>query len=348
MSAGARSRGVRGARPQSLFYRDLGLSPATHNSSGGGDGDTPNQVTAALWRENDVRGLDPPPPPFYTLEDRIERSPKSNANLSIQSTPKFTDKNMSFSRTIISPTGGEGGFTLPCEESKDSRASSLSRQQASGTNCWWPPLRERRSGSLEAVDGDCNGSFSGVVQDQQSGGLLALSVPGEIMRPDIHPGSTIDEGLGVEGWVTVFGFGVDETNSVMREFEKCGRIINSVSGPGSANWVHLQYLNHYDALKALQKNGILLNGALIVGVKRLDAFQCQGLTEKVKRDRLSFTGLPALTPKGSTVNADTRSTAWSHYVQPAQTGGSALRPSSVIASPAKSTFSKLVDIVFGM
>lgn len=35
---------------------------------------------------------------------------------------------------------------------------------------------------------------------------------------------------------------MDETNSVMREFEKCGRIINHVSGPGGANWVHLQYL----------------------------------------------------------------------------------------------------------
>ena len=28
---------------------------------------------------------------------------------------------------------------------------------------------------------------------------------------------------------------------MMREFEKCGPIVNHVSGPGGANWVHIQY-----------------------------------------------------------------------------------------------------------
>ncbi len=36
-------------------------------------------------------------------------------------------------------------------------------------------------------------------------------------------------------------FGAEETNTVMREFEKCGPIVNHISGPGGANWVHLQY-----------------------------------------------------------------------------------------------------------
>ncbi|CAM6082570.1 unnamed protein product [Calypogeia fissa] len=350
MSAGVQTRTPKGAKPQSLFYRDLGLSPATHTSSVGADVASPNQVTAALWRENDGVGLDPPPPPFYTLEDRIEKSPESNTNLSFHSTPKFTERKVSSSRTGILSPGGGGGYSLPSGESQASQISSVTPQQqsqGSGTSSWWSPLNERRLDSLEAVERDGNGPVSGVVHQQQSGGLLTLPAPGEVLRPEFLAASAIDGGVEGDGWVTVFGFGVDETNSVMREFEKCGRIINHVPGPGGANWVHLQYQNHYDAQKALQKNGIQLNGALIVGVKRLDPLQSQGLTEKVKSGGLSFTALPPRVPTRGTAIA-AQPSPWSPYTKPAETGGPTSRTSSVIASPAKSTLSKLVDLVFGM
>lgn len=213
MNAGIHTRAVRGVRPHSLFYRDLGLLPTTDTSSVGGvDGGTPSQVTAALWRANDAGGSDPPPPPFYTLEDRIERSPEANTNLSFHLTPQFADRNASSggSRTVLLSPNGGGGGSLHGGEKHDLQGLSTSGQEPplSEANSWWSPRRETRSGGgVEAVDRDGTTTpMSGVIQQQQSGGgLLTLSLPGEIVRPEGFGGSAKDDSAEGEGWVTVFG-----------------------------------------------------------------------------------------------------------------------------------------------
>eukprot|EP00898_Chlorokybus_atmophyticus_P005883 jgi/Chlat1/6296/Chrsp44S05878 len=69
-------------------------------------------------------------------------------------------------------------------------------------------------------------------------------------------------------WVTVFGFSEEDTGLVLREFQKCGDIVNyGTFAPGRANWIHIQYQNKYQARKALSRNGIQLSSTLIVGVK---------------------------------------------------------------------------------
>ncbi|KAG6548572.1 hypothetical protein Mapa_010060 [Marchantia paleacea] len=353
MSAGVQTRSaVRGPRSQSLFYRDLSASPATRASALKGDATTPNSTAAALWRDN-VGGIDPPPPPFYTLEDRIERSPESTTDLLFRSPePKFSTSKGSFPKTVHSPPNGRGGYGLPYGENQGVQGSpgTPQAQSSPGSNSWWSPLRERggfdNGLNRDTPDKDGCSPVSGVVQQPQTGGLLTLPAPREIVRPGLQGNASFEKGTEGEEWVTVFGFGVEETNAVMREFEKCGPIVNHVSGPGGANWVHIQYQNFYDAQKALQKNGIQLNGALIVGVKPLDPLQRQALSEKVNRGGLSFMALPARTPvRNSTTPV--KQSSWSYSSQPSETGPTS-RSVAAIASPAKSTLSKLVDIVFGM
>jgi len=36
-------------------------------------------------------------------------------------------------------------------------------------------------------------------------------------------------------------FSPNDTNLVLREFEKCGEILKHVSGPRDANWMHILY-----------------------------------------------------------------------------------------------------------
>ncbi|KAL3690538.1 hypothetical protein R1sor_016847 [Riccia sorocarpa] len=344
MSAGVQTRSaVKGPRSQSLFYRDLSASPAMRASSVRGDAATPNPTATTMWRDN-VGGIDPPPPPFYTLEDRIERSPESSTDLLFRS-PVNRD---SFPRTVHSPPSGRGGYGLPYGEAQESQASPATLSQTSpGTKSWWSPVKER--GAFESgLKSDTPGCspVSGVVQQPHSGGLLTLPAPREIVRPGLQGNAVYGKGSDGDEWVTVFGFGVDETNAVMREFEKCGPILTQVSGPGGANWIHIQYQNPYDAQKALQKNGIQLNGALIVGVKPLDPLQRQALLDKIQRGGQPFTApVPRQTSK--IYNASGKPSSWSQAPQPSESG-TVSRSVAAIASPAKSTLSKLVDIVFGM
>eukprot|EP00884_Botryococcus_braunii_P008679 jgi/Botrbrau1/17812/Bobra.0127s0059.2 len=69
-------------------------------------------------------------------------------------------------------------------------------------------------------------------------------------------------------WVTVFGFPPSAETLIMQEFSRCGDILHFVSGRDDAvNWTHIQYANKYQAQRALAKNGELLNGQLMIGVK---------------------------------------------------------------------------------
>jgi len=336
----------RGGRSQSLFYKDLSASPAPRTPASRRELGTPGQAAAAaaLWREN-VGGGDPPPPPMFTLEDRIERTLEP-----ADQTFRNPD-GRSPSRTPLN--NGQGfnynSYPDPIMGPMLSSASPPTppQNQSAGSPIWWSASRDRGDG-IAGRGGEKDGGspVSGVVQPQppQSGALLAFEPPRDVVRPEIQRSGGAPDVVEGDEWVTVFGFGAEETNTVIREFEKCGPIVDHVSGPGGANWVHIQYQNRYDAKKALLKDGMLLNGSLIVGVKTLDPVQRQVLTDK-REHPTSLALAPRATGWGA-ANASGQASQRPYYVQRSSENGP--RSSGVLATPAKSTVSRFVDFVFGM
>ncbi|BDA40503.1 probable nucleoporin NUP35 at C-terminar half [Coccomyxa sp. Obi] len=72
-------------------------------------------------------------------------------------------------------------------------------------------------------------------------------------------------------WVTVFGFQPSQLSIILRDFAKCGDIVQYGNGrEDNANWVHIKYSNKYGAQRALQRNGELVSRQLMVGVQLLD------------------------------------------------------------------------------
>ncbi|KAH7429472.1 hypothetical protein KP509_09G050500 [Ceratopteris richardii] len=199
---------------------------------------------------------------------------------------------------------------------------------------------------LAIRDSEKGGSpVSGVVQTTHPGGSLTLPSTREIVRPDSifsYSGSTAENGDDGDEWVTVFGFGIDDTNIVMRELEKCGPIVRHVPGPGGSNWIHVQFQTRYDAQKALYKNGMQLSGTLIMGVKPVDPMQRQALAERSQRT--AFNVLPPKTPSKGAVITPMKASARPYYLQPS--GGS--HSAGLVASPSKSILSKVTDLVFGL
>ncbi|KAK9282271.1 hypothetical protein L1049_005185 [Liquidambar formosana] len=254
---------------QSLFFHDL-ASPV---SARRGKFATPGQAAAvsALWREN-FGGSDLPPPPVFTLEDRSDFSPESG----IPDYPVSPE----FKSELRTPAHGSGrDFSTP-QKSKSEASTSYAvmggqqTQHSLGSLSWWSP---GKSGSEQ----DEKGKGSPVEGVVQPGALITLPPPREVARPEIQrnhlPAGNLDE----EEWVTVYGFSPGDTNLVLREFEKCGVILKHVPGPRDANWMHILYQNRSDAQKALSKNGMQINGVLIIGVKPLDPMQQQALNERL-------------------------------------------------------------------
>jgi nuclear pore complex protein Nup53 len=101
--------------------------------------------------------------------------------------------------------------------------------------------------------------------------------------------------------------------------------------------------NRSAAQKALNKNGMQINGVLIIGVKPLDPMQHQALTEKLNNQE--FTPLPLPSARNSEVSTS-KAASRPYYLQNGnattrQTGGT-------IASPTKSLASKIMDLMFGV
>ncbi|KAK4380133.1 hypothetical protein RND71_001995 [Anisodus tanguticus] len=92
----------------------------------------------------------------------------------------------------------------------------------------------------------------------------------EVARPEIRNNAFPVGKLDDQEWVTVYRFSPIDTNLVLREFEKCGVILKYIMGPRDANWMHILYHNCVDAQKALDKNGMQINGVLMNGVKPVD------------------------------------------------------------------------------
>ncbi|XP_024971519.1 nuclear pore complex protein NUP35 [Cynara cardunculus var. scolymus] len=332
---------------QSLFFNDL-ATPVTNRRSGSGKFTTPGQAAAvsALWRENFATS-DLPPPPMFTLEDRSDLSPESG----IQDYPIGSPEPHSNPRTPAQ-TPSKLFSTTPNKSSQPNSNPSTSSyalfgnqqsqgvQSPAGSSSWWSAGPRSEGGGDDKGKGSGSGSPVDGIVHRQPVALITLPPPREVARPEIQrnslPVGTIDE----EEWVTIYGFSPADTNLVLREFEKCGVILKHVPGPRDSNWMHILYQSRYDAQKALSKNGMQLNGALIIGVKPVDPMQRQNLS-----DRLHTQGFMPLPPPKSESIAF-RASARPNYHQNGTANTS--QSTGTMASPAKSVVSKIVDLMFGM
>lgn len=341
---------------QSLFFHDLASPVSVHRA--GGRFTTPGQAAtvSALWHGN-FGGSEPPPPPVFTLEDRVDFSPEPTLGEFPGSPEQGSD-----SRT---PKTSQGYLSSPSRRSRVEASSSVlangwlqaakqQHQHSPGSASWWSPVK---SGEPEQEERGRGSPVDGVVQP---GALIMLPPVREAVRPEMQrnnlPIGTLDE----EEWVTVYGFSPGDTNLVLREFEKCGTILKHVSGPRDANWIHILYQNHYDAQRALGKNGAQINSVLIIGVKPVDHAQRQYLDERLNSSNNASILIPFFTPRtafGRSTGASiarggigvtTRPNTILNGGGASATSVKGQRSTGAIASPAKSVMSKVMDLMFGI
>ncbi|KAL4194155.1 hypothetical protein AMTRI_Chr05g57890 [Amborella trichopoda] len=326
---------------QSLLFKDLASPISTQR----GRFSTPGQAAAvsALWKEN-FGVADPPPPPLFTLDDRVEFSPEPSI-VDYPTSPEFR----SSGRDSPSPMRGkmingslEHTPNLSSMKGKmihgsPEATSSYAMTPGSG---WWSPPKE----VINGVEKGRGSPVTGVVEvQQQTVALLTLPPPREVARPELQRNTVPVGDLAEEEWVTVFGFSPGDTNLVLQEFEKCGIILKHVPGPRDANWMHILYQNRFDAQKALAKNGMQINGLLIVGVKLLDPVQRQALSQKPINH--AFMVVPPHSSSRSSTLSFLRASSRPYYLQ-SQDGNQ--RNAGAIASPSKSVVSKIMDLMFGI
>ncbi|EYU21502.1 hypothetical protein MIMGU_mgv1a0108401mg, partial [Erythranthe guttata] len=155
-----------------LFFQDLATPVSSRRS--GGKFATPGQAAAvsALWREN-FANSDLPPPPAFTLEDRIDLSPESGTPVQSYGREYSTPKSKSDASTSYS-----GGSKQPHMQSQQSPFVSSSS--------WWSPAKTGGggggSGGVEQEDKGKGSPVEGVVQ---SGALIVLPPPREVARPEV-------------------------------------------------------------------------------------------------------------------------------------------------------------------
>ncbi|KAK4778037.1 hypothetical protein SAY87_018224 [Trapa incisa] len=315
---------------QSLFFQDLASPISSHR----GKFSSPGQAAAvsALWREN-FGASDLPPPPLFTLEDRTDLSPESG----IPDYP-MSPEVKSDPRSPVKSSGRD--FSTPLKSKSEATTSYALKmgqqsQQGQGSSSFWSLMKT----PSESDDKAKGSPVEGVVQP---GALVILPPPREVARPEVQRNALAAGDLNGEEWVTVYGFSPGDTNFVLREFEKCGVILKHVPGPRDANWIHILYQNRLDAHKALSKNGMQINGVLIVGVKSVEQMQLQALNERLNNYNQGFMPVPPPSRTADLISRRASPNPYSIQNVKKQPGG------GTIASPAKSMVSKVMDLMFGV
>jgi len=68
-------------------------------------------------------------------------------------------------------------------------------------------------------------------------------------------------------WVTVFGFPPAAASFIVSQLSSCGIVLNQ-SLPTNGNWMHLRFQTKLQAKKALSKNGTVVGGTIMIGVRQ--------------------------------------------------------------------------------
>jgi len=133
-------------------------------------------------------------------------------------------------------------------------------------------------------------------------------------------------------WVTVYGFTQAEVPLILKEFSRCGDILQwGTYGQPQSNFLHIQFQNKYASQRALLRNGEHLTPTLIVGVKPLDP-----------RHRAAIEGYDAA--HGSPVQV-VRPRAAPERPYRVEFGSQAQQQ---IPQPSRNMLSKVAQYVFGM
>ena len=153
-------------------------------------------------------------------------------------------------------------------------------------------------------------------------------------------------------WITVFGFSQFDVPLVLREFSKCGDIVQFGTfedGP-HVNWLHIRYTNKHAAQRALLRNGDQLSSACMVGVKPLDP------RKKVEIERLEQQPHRRGGDGGGALEG--RGGRWMEVPKPVsqqqEQRRSALRSSNnnnsntVVPLPSKSAWDKVSEFILGI
>ncbi|GMI93781.1 hypothetical protein like AT3G16310 [Hibiscus trionum] len=314
---------------RSLFFQDL-ASPVSVRR---GKFFSPGQAAAvsALRKENSG-GSNLPPPPMYTLEDRADFSPESGGldyliSPEIKSDPRtpVQTSGRDFSTPAKSKSGGSSSFAV---------LNGQQSQQSAASSSWLSP---KASGGEQ----DDKGKGSPIEGMVQPGALITLPPPSQVARPEIQNNSVPARNLDEEDWVTIYGFSPADTNLVFREFEKCGVILKHVPGPRDANWMHILYSKRSDAQRALGKNGMQINGVLIVGVKPVDPMQREALNGRLNNQ--GFMTLPSTSSRTSELNNFRPPRPY--HLQNAN--ANARQSEGPLAVPAKSLGNKVMEYLLG-
>lgn len=317
---------------QSLFFNDL-ASPGTARRNGSGKA----AAVSALRRENFATS-DLPPPPMFTLEDRSDYSPESGIPYHPVVSPESSSNPRTPAQTpfkifstSLSKSSKPNSNLSPSSHALMGNQQLQNKQSTEGSSNRWS------SGGRSDGGGDDKrkGPVQGVVH-HQPWALITLPSPREVVRPEIQRNSLSVGNLDEEEWVTVYGFSPSDTNVILQEFEKCGVILRHVPGPRDANWIHILYQSRAYADKALNKNGMQINGSLIIGVKPVDPMQRQALSERP--NNLGFvpssrsSEVMAFKPSDRLQNGSRKSS---------ESGGT-------MATSSKSMVSKIADLMFGV
>ncbi|KAG8923679.1 hypothetical protein FRC03_010579 [Tulasnella sp. 419] len=94
------------------------------------------------------------------------------------------------------------------------------------------------------------------------------------------PSTSANQGPGFT--VTIFGFPSSQQRAVANQFTSMGDGATA-DFPGSeeCNWVNVTYMNEWEAVRALRKNGEVLSGTIMIGVKWANGDQTDPAAQRV-------------------------------------------------------------------
>nr|VZI02574.1 unnamed protein product [Spirometra erinaceieuropaei] len=122
----------------------------------------------------------------------------------------------------------------------------------------------------------------------------------EIKQEQSHSGPTLLEDDST-AWVTVFGYPAAQASLILDQFSHFGTIEKYLI-TNNGNWMHLKYQNKIQAKCALNKNGRIFLGNIMIGVRRCTDMEvmrssaaitlADGLSAKVPSDETKVTMRP--------------------------------------------------------
>lgn len=186
-----------GTGRQSLFFHDMASPVSSRRGKFASLGQA--AAVSALWRDNNNMSSDLPPPPVFTLEDRVELSPEPGYRDYPTSPDTKSDPRTPFhgsGKDFTSPSKGKS----PVSTSYALMGSQSQQTPRSYGNInWCSPVRsdseqEKGKGSL---------SQGGI---DYTSALVTLPPRTEVARPELSRNPLTAGSLDEEEWLTIFGY----------------------------------------------------------------------------------------------------------------------------------------------